>query len=240
VHIGTTEQAHMPDMKKLAVVMNKGGVGKTRTSCNIAVAAATAGLNVLLLDMDTQENAAQWGSRRTKRLGEKSLPVVKFVTENGLPDELARAEAAGCELVVIDTPPSRGTEAPAAVEEADLVLAPFEADIESYNQLPRTQRLARSEDKPVVALLNKATPNSRSEEEAARAVLEARKLPSMAPVVLHRFKVHRDASTKGLTAQELEPDSTAAAEIRALWDWLSAQLQIGKSANVHKRTGRAA
>jgi chromosome partitioning protein len=230
----------MADMKKIAVVMNKGGTGKTRTCCNIGTAAAAAGLNVLLLDMDTQQNATQWGRRRKAALGDKSLPFVKFTTENDLPDELAQAEAAGCELVVIDTPPARGTEAPAAVEVADLVLVPFEADIECYDQLPRTARLARTTGKRAVAILNKATPNSRSEETAARAVLEARELPPMAPAVLHRFKVHRDASLKGLTAQELEPDSTAAKEITALWDWLCADLQLGKRAHVHKRTGRAA
>jgi chromosome partitioning protein len=231
----------MAEPKKLAIVMNKGGTGKTRTSCNIATAAAAAGLNVLLLDMDTQQNATQWGRRRKAAMGDQSLPLVKFTTENDLPDELAKAAAAGCELVVIDTPPARGTEAPAAVEVADLVLVPFEADIESYEQLPRTARLARTTGKRAVAILNKATPNSRSEEEAARGVVESEKVQlPMAPAVLHRFKVHRLASLKGLTAQELEPDSTAAAEIAALWQWLCAELQIGKNANVHKRTGRAA
>jgi chromosome partitioning protein len=57
----------------------------------------------------------------------------------------------------------------------------------------------------------------------------------MAPAVLHRFKVHRDASREGLTAQELEPDSKAAAELSALWDWLCAELPLSTNANVHRR-----
>jgi len=216
-------------MKIIAVAINKGGTGKTTIARSIGTAATAAGFNVLVLDMDTQQNATQWGRRR-----KEPLPVVRFTTENDLAAELERAGTARCDLVIIDTPPARSTEAPAAVEAADLVLVPFTADIEAFEQLPRTARLARTTGKPAVAILNLATPNSRSEEEAARGVLEALDLP-MAPAPLHRFKVHRDASREGLTAQELEPDSRAAAEITALWEWLRAELQLSTSANVHRR-----
>jgi chromosome partitioning protein len=57
----------------------------------------------------------------------------------------------------------------------------------------------------------------------------------MSPVVMHRYVQHRDANPKGLTAQELDPESTAAAEIAALWDWLSAELQLTTRADVHIR-----
>ena len=54
-------------MKIVAVAINKGGTGKTTTSKSIATAAAAGGYNVLLLDMDGQENARKWGSRRKER-----------------------------------------------------------------------------------------------------------------------------------------------------------------------------
>lgn len=211
-------------MKIVAVAINKGGTGKTTIARSLSTAAAGAGLAVLVLDMDTQQNATQWGRRR-----KAALPLVRFTTENDLADELERARGAGCDLVVIDTPPARSTEAPAAVEAADLVLVPFTADIESFEQIPRTARLARTTGKRAVGILNLATPNSRSEEDAARGVLDAIGLP-MAPAVLHRFKVHRDASREGLTAQELEPDSRAAVEIIELWTWLCAEMQLGGGA----------
>jgi chromosome partitioning protein len=214
-------------MKTVAIAINKGGAGKTTLTRSLGTAAVLAGLNVLVLDMDIQQSATQWGRRR-----QEPLPLVRFTTENDLAAELQRAKAAQCDLVLIDTPPGRGSEAPAAVESADFVLIPFTADIEAFEQLPRTARLARTTGKPAVAILNQATPNSRSEEDAARGVLEALELP-MAPAVLHRFKVHRDASRSGMTAQELDPDSKAAAEIIALWEWLSAELQLYTSANVH-------
>jgi chromosome partitioning protein len=207
-------------MKIAAVAIQKGGVGKSTISRTLGAAAASAGLNVLVLDMDLQQTTTMWGRRR-----EAPLPLVKFSTENDLGAELKRARDAGCDLVIIDTPPARGTEAPAAVEAADLVLIPCTPDIEAYEQIPRTARLARTLEKPAFAILTRATPNAASEENAARGVFEALGL-TMAPAVLHEYKVHRHAGRMGLAAQELEPDSRAAGEVNELWKWFCAQLHI--------------
>lgn len=229
MHNCNVESVHM---RTIAVTINKGGVGKTTLTKNLATAATTAGFSVLILDMDTQENATSWGQRRTKH-HEKPLPLTRFTTERSLSEELQRAEKAGCDFVFIDTPPGRSSEAPAAVECADLVLIPFWNDQDAYEGVARTALLVKRLGKSAVGVLNFATPNSRSHEETARLVLQAIPLP-MAPVVLHRYDAHRLANPKGLTAQELEPDGTAAREIAALWDWFSATLQMGTDALVHK------
>ncbi len=216
-------------MKIVSVAMQKGGVGKSTLTRSLAVAAVQDGLNVLVLDMDAQQSTKQWADRR-----EPPLPLVIFATEIGLAAELDRARSAGCELVFIDTPPARSTEAPAAVECSDLVLIPCTPDIESYEQLPRTLRLARTTETPAAVVLTMATPNSRSEEETAREVIKAMGGAQMVAII-HRLKVHRDASREGLSAAELEPGGKAASEIADLWSWVDAQLQLSTSALVHKQ-----
>jgi chromosome partitioning protein len=199
----------------------------------IATTAATAaGNNVIIFDMDTQQNATSWGKRRNQQQ-EEPLPVMRFVTENDLAEEIERARAAGCDFALIDTPPGRSAETPAAVEAADFALIPFWLESDAFDGVSKSAGLARRLGTPAVAVLNFATPNSKSHEEAARSVMEALAVP-MSPVVLHRYEAYRLANPKGLTVQELEPESRAAAEIAALWDWVSAEVQISTSAIVHK------
>jgi chromosome partitioning protein len=218
-------------MRTIAITINKGGVGKTTLTKHLATAASAAGHNVIILDMDTQQNATTWGKRRSRQHDEP-LPVVRFVTENDLAEELERARKAGCDLALIDTPPGRSSEAPAAVEAANLVLIPFWLESDAFDGVAKSAGLARRLGTPAIGVLNFATPNSRSHEDAARSVLAALDVP-MSPIVLHRYEAYRLANPKGLTVQELEPESRAAAEISALWDWLSAEVQLSTGAHVH-------
>lgn len=216
-------------MWTIAVTINKGGMGKTELTRSLATAATLAGLNVLALDLDTQQNTTAWGARRAQ-LGDKPLPLTKFTTENDLHEEILRAEKAGCDMVFIDTPPGRSSEAMAAVELADIVIIPFWNDYDAYEGVIKTAGLARRLGRPAYGVLNFATPNSQKHEMKARKVLSAIPLPFV-PVVLHRYDSHRIAKEVGLTAQENEPESIPANEIAALWDWLFATLQAQFSAN---------
>jgi chromosome partitioning protein len=220
-------------MKTVVVAINKGGAGKTMLAKSMATAAAEAGVNVLVLDMDTQQNSTRWWRRRQQQQ-HKQFPLVRFTTENDLAEELERAGVAGCDLVIIDTPPGRSSETPAAVEVSDLVLVPCVADdIDSFEGAPKTARLARTTGKRAVGILNFVTPNSQTQEPAARRVLDAIGIP-MAPVAFHRLILHRDANSQGLTAQEVDRASRAASEIDAFWKWICAELQLGRPAHVHR------
>lgn len=207
-------------MQVITIAMQKGGVGKSTLARFLAVAAVRDGLSVLMIDMDAQQSVSQWAERR-----EADMPVVVFSTENELPKKLAQAKGAA-DLVIIDTPPARSTEAPAAVEVADLVLIPTTPDVEPLEQMPRTLRLCRGFNRPVFAVVNMANPTGPAEVTYTREVIEAMGA-QMAPVVLHRRKAHREASAVGLTVQEVDASCKAAVEVGKLWVWVRAELQRG-------------
>jgi chromosome partitioning protein len=224
----------MNEIPVVAIAINKGGVGKTTTTKNLATAATLAGLLAVVLDVDTQENSSKWGKRRADQQEDKGLPLTRFTTENNLKGEIERAKRAGCDIIFIDTPPGKSAEALAAIDEADLTLIPFQPDIDSYEGVAVTARVTRRLGKPAFGILNFAPPNSRTHEETARAVLAEIQLPFV-PVVMYRYDAHRIANLRGVTAQELEPDGNAAADIEKLWDWLSAHLQLTNRAQVHEK-----
>jgi chromosome partitioning protein len=140
----------------LAVVNQKGGVGKTTTTVNLAAALAQAGRRVLLVDVDPQGNATM-GSGVDKRtlartvyhalLGLGELTGIRVRAERGGYDLVpANRDLAGAEVELVELP-SRETRLKSALERvaADydyiLIDCPPSLSLLTVNALAAAQRV---------------------------------------------------------------------------------------------------
>lgn len=213
-------------MKILAVISQKGGVGKTTIATALAVSAETAGKGVVLFDLDPQASACFWADRR-KAIGGTDTPVVRDVNYNRLPHVIEAMRNAGCDLVILDCPPVHRDIADEAIRAADLVLIPTRAEALDIRAMTQTVRLVQQLGKQSSVVLTFCPPAG-AELEQAREIIG--KLGADLAPSLHQRKAFSRAQQDGLTAAEYEPGGKAAQEIQQLYDYSAITLYEKESA----------
>ena len=200
-------------LQVIAVVAEKGGVGKTTLALTLAVAAVQAGRKVAVFDLDPQATAAQWTDRR-----DNEFPWVVATPATRLDAAMANAKGQGVDFVVIDTPPHAGTDAVEAARRSDLVLVPVEPHLYTLETLPKLGNLLNlAGGTPALFVVCKAAIQGKEGQDAAAYIKEQGF--DVCPVTLHLRAAHRHAGNVGLTAQDYEPKGKAADESLQLYTY---------------------
>lgn len=199
-------------MKTLAMIAQKGGTGKTTLALSLAVAAATKGQNVLVIDLDPQASACRWGDRRA--LG---APAVMDAQPARLAAALAKAAQAGIDLAIVDTPARVEQAAAEAAKVADLVLIPCKPSILDLETLRTTAELVQGRAKRSPLVILNAVPAQGTRHEQAAEAITGMGL-AVCPAQVGQRVAFEYATQVGLTVTEYEPEGRAASEIRQLYD----------------------
>lgn len=208
----------------LTIGNTKGGVGKSTVALNLAVALATRGLSVWLIDGDRQ------GTINTAmgiRSGAGRTPLIRC---SYLPDgedlhSALVAEAAQFDYVVIDAGGRDSTALRAALVLCAAVVVPFaprSLDMWALEDMSRLIAEAKTinPDLKACAVLSGADAAGRDNQDAAEALSNFPQLDYL-PTPIRRRKSVANAMGHGLSVLEYTPkDTKAIAELKNFVDGL--------------------
>ena len=208
-------------MRTIAIVSQKGGAGKTTLAVNLASVAATE-LVTLIIDTDPQATASRWAQWRSGADPE----VIDCGAPSLLAGKIRKSADLGAELILIDTPPHADGMARTAAGLADLILIPCRPRAFDLAAMEATSDLVRSCRKPAFVVFNAGPPRAPLVyRDAGEVISESFGLPIAPTFLSERAGIHH-AAASGQSAVEVDAESKAADEIRALWTWTRGQLHL--------------
>jgi chromosome partitioning protein len=206
-------------MRKIAIVTQKGGAGKSTLAICLALAAREAGENVSLIDLDPMGSLTGWGERRKGG----DIPVIS-AQANKLPEVLSQLQELGVTLAIIDTPAGESDATDAAIVEADLCLVPARPNIFDIAASGGTLQKLKSWQRDYSFVLTQCPPQRQAPriQQGINALAAMGAL--MTPLVAARAD-YQEAARRGLGVTELNSHGAAAAEMRELWRSVRARLE---------------
>ena len=206
-------------MKKIVVMSQKGGVGKTTGTINLSVAASQAGHNVAVIDLDPQASATRWGDNRTD-----DAPIVVSAHAVRLPEVLHAAEADGITLVIIDTPPSKDPDLVDVARVADLALIPCRPSGFDLDAIRSTINVGTTARVPMRILFNAVRSQGSRYYDAKKAVSPYG--VETLPCFLGNRVAFEDSILNGQSVLEYEPTGKASHEVNVLYNQIMDVMEV--------------
>ncbi len=207
-----------PIMRVLAFASQKGGSGKTTLTGHLAVQAERAGHGpVVLIDIDPQGSLTDWWNERTD-----VEPAFAQTTVSRLAADLEILRQQGFKLAMIDTPPAITMAIQSVIQVAELIVVPTRPSPHDLRAVGATVDMCARAGKPLIFVVNAATPKARITAEATLALSQH---GTVAPTIIHQRTDFAVSMIDGRTVMELDPKSKSAAEIEALWTYVCDRLE---------------
>jgi chromosome partitioning protein len=139
----------------------------------------------------------------------------------GLAGDVARLRDLGIKTLFVDTPPALSAAISEVVKLANLVVIPTRPSPHDLRSIGATAELVEQLGKPLVFVLNGATPRARINGDALSVLSQHGML---APVILHQRIDFAASMIDGRTVMELPDSSRSSEEVEKLWAYLSGRL----------------
>lgn len=205
-------------MRVLAFASQKGGSGKTTLTGHLAVQAGRSGHGpVVLIDIDPQGSLSDWWNERTAE-----EPAFAQTTVSRLAADLEILRQQGFKLAMIDTPPAITMAIQSVIQVAELIVVPTRPSPHDLRAVGATVDMCTRAGKPLVFVVNAATPKARITADATLALSQH---GTVAPIIVHQRTDFAVSMIDGRTVMELDAKSRSTAEIEALWTYVCDRLE---------------
>ncbi|MDE0636698.1 MAG: ParA family protein [Candidatus Poribacteria bacterium] len=206
-------------MKTLAILSRKGGTGKTTLAVNLASAAEHAGHRVVIVDLDSQASASEWGDWR-----DAETPAVISVHSARLPQVLHKLQQDGITFAILDTPPKIEDIAGDAAKAADLAVIPCKLGAFDLKAIEKTILVGNMAKCPMRIVFNAVRARTSMLHPAKRAVQVYE--VDVAPCVIGDRVVFSHSVMEGLSVMEYDVKGKASIEIQALFRYIAKEMEV--------------
>jgi len=212
----------------IAVLNQKGGVGKTTLATNLAAAAHLDHKRALVIDMDRQGSALDWSAARQEGSALEGLVTVKV--DRPMSAQQWRDITSGFDFVVLDGPARLGDPSRSAAVVADLVILPVQpgpydawAANETLEVIDSADAIRAELGRPAARrlfVINRAQIGTVMSRDAPAAL---RKTCPVADAVIHQRIAFVESALVGESVLTFEPSGAAAVELSALYHLLTSK-----------------
>lgn len=219
-----------PQARRILVINGKGGCGKTTIATNLAVAYASAGHVVALMDNDPQASSSYWAEQR-----DRALPGVHLVPthrrssmyqtqsfQNRVPADVDR-------VIVDGHSNARDRDLELLLKQTDVVLVPLQPssiDIQAGSRFITdlvTHRAFRISPRPLGVIANRVQPNTETHAKLQH-FLACLDVPTVA--TFRDSPVYMEAAEQGKGIVDMIDSRAARKETPAWWElmrWIEEQ-----------------
>jgi chromosome partitioning protein len=201
----------------ISLINQKGGVGKTTLSLNIAHAFALDNKKVLLVDADTQQSALTWSEKRSS-----NLPFHVFALPTKTINREIQSFVKNYDFIIIDTSPRVTSVTESCVLASDLAIIPCQpspydvwASEESVKLVNKVKSVYKDNLKATFAI-NRKIVNTSIGRDVSEALTHMG--VSVFKTTISQRVLFAEAAVNGMTVYDLEPEGKAAQEISKLVD----------------------
>ena len=216
-------------MKRIVIISQKGGTGKTTVAVHFSVEAQRQGHRVALIDLDPQASATKWSDSRMD-----NSPLAISAHAIRLHQELYKLEQEGFDFAIIDTPPNTNP-FPLEITSngkciADLAIIPIKDSRFDVEAIASTIQFGKDAEIPMRILFNAIKARSADLKPAQEGVAEYG-VP-IVPCVLHDRVAFSRSVMNGLDVHEWETihdkkrQYKGSKEIESLYKYVANEMEI--------------